>query len=452
MTVSPKCHPSLAVRRALSIAALALAGVLCGCDQTASQFAEAQQYLDAALDKVNNAERGFTSSGGQDLQAYRQTVLASAIPDLKRVISTGVPQQQVAASRLHAQIDASAARSDTRKAVTVYAELANELASSVTYLLAVDRATVRAADFDRNLDEIIARYEADSEQDAEQREVLSAEVETLREELEGMVNIIDDLHDQADQAFAESQKLREEAFVATGEQRYELEESAAQAELRANKASTEADKMEAQADAVRARLALVQAQVQLKTQDIADLAVQVEEVQQREQADRESREKALAEREEAAEVLTSKLDQLFDRYEKEVRDPLEAAHEQMDQAVGMLESAVSRAGANQELRGDVNSDLLSAQIAKINILTEHALLAADFAGKLNVFAADADRLLPERAEKITGLIDALTARQAELRTEALVSIEQAKELAGDDQDAIDTIEAYELRLIRSTIE
>jgi hypothetical protein len=413
--------------------------VLCqfGCDRQASQQAEAQRYLDAALYKLQQANSGYIplSEGTQgdvtDLQAYRQETMDSAFQDLNKVMSLDAPQQKVMALRMSAQIYTSAARHEAHEAASEHAVLVERSTVLLGYLTAVEGSASRAASLEpQTTSATLARLQEEIDRQDARRIELQAQATDLDAKLREVTAGVKRFKAKADEGYAKAQALQEEAFVAEGERMYDLQDEASKLERQAAIEAAAAEREQVVASDLSSRLKLAQGQLALVDKLLAELKNQVK--QTRVSAARLTDESAAASesKEQAAATMAQEYKQIVSVHEQAVQRRMKEASEKADMAVAELKKALSLA----QDRGDKESlrvQLLAAYVDQTHLATTHAVYLDDLAHTTDVLAQSSLRLTPNAAGVYTEQYKKLTQAQADLNERAARAIEAGLELAGE---------------------
>lgn len=413
--------------------------VLCqfGCDQQASQQAEAQRHLDAALDKLRQANSGYVPSSPDSqgeaigLQVYRQQTMDSAFEDLNKVLALNAPQQKLVALRISAQIDISAARHAAHEAAGENAVLAGRSTLLLGYLTALEGSSARAASLEpHTASTTLAKLQEEIDRQNARRTELEDEAADLGNRLQEVTAGIQRFKAKADEGYAKAQALQEEAFVAQGERMYDLQDEASKRERRAAIESAAAEREQVIASDLSRRLKLAQGQLALIDQLVTGLTDQMK--QTRASAARLTDESAASAEssEQAAKTMAEEYKQIVAVHEQAVQSRMTEAGEKVDKAVAELEQAIGLARESSD-REALRVQLLAAYVDQAHIATTHAIYLNDLAHTTSMLAQSAQRLTPRDAGVYTDPLQKLTQAQAGLNERAAKAIEAGVALASE---------------------
>lgn len=443
-------HKSFVTLSVVSLC-LSLAG---GCGDRPEE--QAEQRLNAALQAIQQAERGFTAEGverPEDLQAHRQSHLDRAVPELQAVLQNGSPEQRSLAARLLADIHASAANHLARSAADEYAALAARAGTLLGYLSALDEAAQRTRLLSSDTGETEQSLNEQIQQTRQQQSELAAQVEQIDQEIAQLAQERETAQTQASQLAGEAQQLRQQAFTADGDARYDLEDQAAEVDRQVAEQAVVADVRQTRMDVLEAQKRVVQANLNMQGQVLARLTDQVQQRQAQGQAAQQSLAEAQAARGEALTALQNEFSQVLSVYRQAVEEPLARAVERSQQAVQQLESVQSVGGA---ARSAVEADLLAKQLAQVHLISEQAMMAEGMARIVGMLASRAQDLMPEQADAYRQLHQQLTQRHEALVAEAQQVAQVGQQLAqeiGDDMalQQAERLEGYVARLSGQTV-
>jgi len=172
---------------------LVLAGALAavsGCDSQASQQAEAQRHLDAALTKLGKANAGYIAvdngQAAESFLAYRQETMDAAFADLNKIMALNAPQQKLQALRLGAEIDASAARHAAREAAVENAALTGRATVLLGYVSAMEGAAARSDSLQPQTEQQLVKLREEVANQTAKRNELAGIIDDLSGKLEAV--------------------------------------------------------------------------------------------------------------------------------------------------------------------------------------------------------------------------------------------------------------------------
>ncbi len=421
---------------------LGIALGLAGCNSEASQQAEAQRHLDAAMAKLRQANAGYVpqAQGGAGkstgLLVYRQATMDSAYEDLNKVMKlNNAPQQQARALRMGAEIDASAALHAASEAADENAVLAGRTTSLLGYLSALEGSAIRAQSLEPQTADSLAKLAEEIQRQTARREQLTTEVDDLTSQVRAVTEKVQRFTDLADEGNAQAQALREKAFVTQGEQMYELQDQASDLERQAAIQSAAAGQEQVIAADLSGRLKLTQAQLATADRLLDELTGQVKATRADTARLTDESAKAQAQSAEASKTLAEEFGQIVSVHENAIQKRMTAAGQKVDKAVAGLEKAVTLAGQSKDRAAAAENQrmtqlqLLAAYVDQAHIASTHAIYLGDLAGTTGTLASSASRIVPQDADAYTAQYDKLVANQAELNDKAAQAIEAGQELA-----------------------
>lgn len=424
--------------RAAALAALVSAGLAStACDEQAVNRSAAGRDLDQALALIEDAQLGYVPGAAgdeaRDVEAYRQATLDRAIAPLENVISRGSPEQQAAAAMLRADIASARATHLAEQALDASRGVTLDARDLVSRLVELDARRVRVDLLERDLGPIVRRYRTAAEERTRTREQLNQRAAELRERLASLESRTAEARDASQTAMQRAASLDDRAFEARGEQRYDLEERAAEARREAAAAMADAEQLQVQDQTLRVDLAVLDQRIAALGDAAETLASRAEASTQRQSTLDTQKQEAVQAREQAVQALIDTLDRLTGRFNDDVTDPLTAAADQLRGAIDTLERVVGTASLSPERRTQVRLALLSRRLDLAHVLSHHAAAAAGFGGKIAILESAADRL-PEAGPAIDLALTVLRERKAAL-TQATAEVAQAgRELAAELED------------------
>lgn len=419
----------------MTVCAVVLLG-LGGCDNQAAERARSGEAYRAAVAVIAASDQGYVPTGSDNqpmassLELYRQGRLAEAIAGLQEVAQSGTPQQRQSARQLLADIHASAARHDLRQAMSAWADLANRSANLVSDLVAIDRANTRVDSFQVDDSELLRKLE-DNQTETRRR---VGELNVNRQQLDGRIIDIEgkiaEQQKRGDEAQAQARKLRDEAFLASGDVQFDLYDQASQQERRSARASAEAQKLGVKLDIYQSERVILTRQIESAEKFLASMQQQVQEIGQRQGQIRESRQAAEADKVRHIQRLDEQITAMAKDFESSVEATFLRAESNMEQALQVMEAAV-RDASGSDARA-VELERLGKLLTKVHILSSHILAVGDLASTLSVIAVRAGGgehpLMPEKAVAYQTGVDRLVARQEALITQSSEAIVLGREL------------------------
>lgn len=414
-----------------------LALCLAGCNSEASQQAEAQRHLDAAQTKLTQANAGYVPKTSEsdkesiDLLAYRQETMNGALDDLNKIMSLNAPPQQVQALQKMAEINSSAALYAAGQAEDENAVLSGRSTSLLGFLSAMEGSTIRSAALQPQTDESLAKLQAEIETQTAKRDELVDQTADLKTKLDAVTAEVDKFMARADEGNAQAQALHEQAFVASGDVMYDLQDQATELERKAAIESAAGEQRQVTANDLASRLALAQGQLDTTNQLIDELAGQVKATRADTQRQADASAQAGAESVEATKALAEEFDQIVDVHENAIQSRMTDAGEKIDNTVTDLKQAVGIAGKlqNRETAPMVRLQLLAAYVDQAHVASTHAMYLDDLAGTTETLALSMKRVSPADAEPYEQQAAQLREAQNALTAKANEAIAAGEELA-----------------------
>jgi len=426
---------------------------IAGCaDKEAAQRAEAHTRFTDAVDLVSAADQGYVPAGSDkaadlntNLETFRQNKLKEAAAQLEPVISSGTTEQKLAARQLLADIKSSHARVILRSGMNEWADLANESASLLTVLAAIDSANARAISLDISDEPLLKKLNEDQIVTRRRLVELQESRSALTQRVAELKTAMADLNKQSEAALVESRAFTDKAFPLSGDQRYELYEKASQAERKSSKLASEADKRGVNLDVYESELEIIDSQIASAERFLKSIASQIDDVKIRGDNRVKSFNEAEAERDELIRQLDADVDDLARRFDDKVDRQLAEALADIDRSIELMNRAV----ADSQNSRDVQIELLAKMMTRVHILTSHIMVISDLGRTLNVIAVRAadekHPLMTEQRSRFKSVIARISQRQSQIIGQAIYDIDTANDLAlqlaqgASETDAIATV-------------
>lgn len=424
---------------ALSIVAIAM---LTGCsDQSAQQESNKVKLLDDALALIHQSEQGYVPKQGADrfdppedqfrkieLQAYRQNKLSQAIGLLQPLAKGGNDLQwiTVLANRLLADVHAASARDISRDAMADWSALANRCITLLSYAGSIRQAQSRlilCGDESHlvdamNDDKKITHRQLDDQRSAADRK---------KEQLDQLNQSIADLDVKRDQTVAKARQLTEQAYLAQGHEKQDLENQASETEMVAYKYGSQAQQIAVHRDRYDLELVMLKEEIRLTEALDASISQQMDKAAKRQQNRQQLADAARKDQNEVAKLLNEEFGQIKTAYRQTVEQPLATAAEAMGSAITALKSAEGKVrGKDKE---DVQHELLAKQVAKIHTLSDDFISSGSFGRTIGLLAASASAARNLDIKSYGREYDELVKRQSYLATEAVNLADKADQLA-----------------------
>jgi len=417
---------------------MVVAALMVGCaDQQAAQHASAKAKFDQALAALDQAGQGYVPvSGDQPVQptldGFRRAKLNEAAAFLDDVVKLGSPLQQQGARLLLADIHASAAREARRDGMDAWADMANRSAALINTIVAIQRSAGRAESL--RVDDSLLLRNLESERDNTSR-LLGEYKHTLTDLDKRIVDLQGNIErlDQKRQEFvAQAQSLRDQAFAASGTERYDLYNQAAEVTRKAEQTGAEADKLKVNLDIYQSERLILQRQILAADRFLESVTAQIADTQQRTGEMHAAADESEQRRDDLMQSLRENVDALAAEYDANVETKLDEATDAIVLAVAVGQEAVDAGGEGVRA---AKLELLGKITTRVHILTSHILAKGDLGQTLAVLADRAGGgdhpLMPEQAESFQKSVARLAEEQRALIADAFDAISQGQEVASE---------------------
>ncbi len=415
-----------------SAAALCLAGAAvftAGCDQEAQNRLAAAGDFDDALALINEANASSPDPDTSVSEA-RLRKLREAKPLLQSVFNQGSATQKAQAAMLLADIETQDADRLRRQAEFAFAQIKVDIANLLADIETVDTvaATATAAQVDPQT--AIDKTDAAIQEFDARRGALTETLGRLDNEVSTLRGQIDAQKKSAQEAFTEKSRLESQAFVADGEEKYALLDRAGEAQQKADAADVAAQELEIRLDKIESGLVLARRDAAMSDAALEKLK-DARQVFEEAGADAKQAVRVLRDEQTAqAETLAAAAVALAERFDAEVRQPLDAAGQNASAAVSGLQGALS--GASGTGRDALENDLLAKQLVHAQTLATAAGYAASMSASLDAMAGRAafDQT-PELQSRLSQAAAPLADQAATFRQAAADSVASAKAMLAD---------------------
>lgn len=409
---------------------------MAGCDSQASQQAEAQRHLEAARAKLNQANAGYIAHADEQnprpegLLVYRQETMDAAFEDLNKVLSLDAPLQKIQAYRLCADIDASAAQHAAREAAIENAAISGRSTVLLGYLSAMEGSSTRADALQPQTEEQIAKLQDEIATQTTRQSSVSAEVDDLDNQLLAVTAEVDQFKARADEGYAQAQAKREQAFIATGDAMYNLQDQAADLDRKAAIESASAEQRQVHVDDLSGRLTLSRIELDTVNKLLAELSEQVSSTRADTERLADESSAAAQDSDHAAKILSDEYKQITDVYAEAVEKRMKLASEKADKVVESLQQASNITEAAPD-RKSIKLQLLSAYVDQAHIATSHAAYVRDLSNTTRAVLSSVGGISPQGTEQYTTQLNTLTDTHTALRDKADAAIEAGQALADE---------------------
>jgi len=419
--------------------ALILTNILYGCGDGSS----GQRAIDEAMVDLNAAQAGYVSreQGDLRLQDARQQSLDAAADKLRQVASDGSSDRAAKsrASRMLADIHASAARHTLRQSTQQYGEFATRSSSMLSYLSMLNDMLVKEGSLQIDEEGVIAEARRGAELASKQLREAKQRVQQIAAEHKKLVAVSDSHAAAAAAQFAKAGEYRSQAFVSEGSQKYELEDLAAAADRAGSVASFEQEKVDAEVHRLAEQLSLAETVVDVKRRAIAGFEQQADEAVAREEVREQMLADAARHVAQALQAFQEEQRTISQAFDSSVLPIIEEAAGQARQAVAAMEAGASSASRNE--RQLVDEQWLDVSLAQARVLTRRATIVGGYVSTLEAATASATAVPGSGAD---ALFDELDKRQQTfdaMTDEAREAIAATRDLIGQrfaDSDETDS--------------
>jgi hypothetical protein len=390
------------VRRSLPL--LLIASILplgCGENQAARDSRDARVEFERVIALVHQVKLGYvpTDKGlaamgqhksavkfdaapmaeaikGKSLRGYHAALLAQAEDELKALLPKGQVSQRVAAHQLLANLYLTSAGYDRRSGMKASDALSDPAASIETYLTGIERSTGLIGRFTGDDKPVIEKWSKNQGEVATSLTKLTGEVNALQGEVDGLQKQIDDYAKARDEAFKKSSNLRAEAGPKKGQEAFDLQIKAIEADREGNTANTKVDELTVTRDLAKAKLAIIsreQGMVQAWSQT---LAAGLGAADKRKAAMDEFEKTITAERAATLTRLSEDFKSLSANHAKAVDAKFDAALARVASAIETLKKAEPL--ATGDAKTGVKMELLDALVARLNTQADAIVATSRF--------------------------------------------------------------------------
>jgi len=420
-------------------------GCLTGCaDDEASARRAAGDRFNRVVTMLSQAEQGFVPEGGEtedqitvngqsvtekkaDLQAYRQEILAEASKELEAILDMGSASQQGATRRMLADLYASQVRYEVRRAMVVWAELADQEATFMSHLGSVSRADSRMRLSDTDETPLLNQLQKDHRLTGQRIEGLQKQTSGLRSRIAELNNRVDKLNAVSARATQRTQRLHAQALQATERSKqYDLYDQSAQETRRANKAAAKAQELGVTLEVLRSELSVVGTSTRLAQEATRVLDKQIIGTKQRQT--KPLYQKAKKTKAKEVEQLLSQFNLIIKEYDQGVDAKLSQAANKMSDAIDLLTVMAKQSSDRKHL---IQFEQLAHMVTMTHVLTEQILAAGSHGHTLAIVGGHARRLMPSQAPLLTHAAEQVYKKQQKLIEKAKRMISEASTVLGE---------------------
>lgn len=428
----------------LLIAVLLIAG---GCDQEAARQQQGRKQFDEILAALRDVELGYVSASPeevvadnpkdpaahrQSMELFRQEQLKKTFVILQPILENGndyTVEQQVDARRLAADIYTSSARFQMRQLNDSWTNLSARSVVMMSYLVAVGRNQSLAQNMqidDKPLIEQIKKTLRDTTVELEKREKEATQVTSKADEFK---KSIAELKKQIDALDAQAQKLKSDAFVAKGKEKYKLLDDASSIARQAAILDARRQVDQAQLENINAQKAMLTEQIDFSLEFIDSLERQIEDATKRQKLGEEQTIRAKQEMTDAEQRFLDEFNAVVEQFSTVVYPQFAQVNSEMDRALGMLNKAHGLASG--EDRQMIEIELLSKEVAALNMQTSMSMIINDMGNKyqqiLNRATKGKHTLMADRKATFQSAYEDMQRKQTGINQQAQKLLEQARQ-------------------------
>ncbi|MEQ9461923.1 MAG: hypothetical protein RIG82_13325 [Phycisphaeraceae bacterium] len=422
------------------------------CDPAGGADATSRNQLAAAIQLFEQANIGFIPQQDQrpglSLKDYRIEKLTAARTELSELANSASDTTRARALRLLADIDAAQARLLSDQATTRFAEIAVQGVQAAGMVDIAEKAVLRIGilkDSQASTAESMANEAAELEQKAR---AASQEVEAHRRERDRLAAERERVRRVYEESVATQVELINRSGPAIGDEKYELLDQAARAEVRASLATSETEKFDSQIFAVETEMGRAQAMQAGYAETAKGLRERAAATQAADQSRAEAFVVAQRQAADAAERLLAAGASFAQAYDERVEPQLVNALESAEKAVANLNQARRLASRDEGQAIDIEllgkrAELAHAALIRANVLE-------DFGNLLRPVQESLTRL-GNGDQAVSAAIAAAQEKLAETKESVAEAIQQALE-QGDQLAQRYAEDTQEGRLVRRQIE
>jgi len=405
--------------------------MLAACPDSEAQLRQqVARDFQAALVLHREAERAIslTTDEATDTRQAQRDKLAQVQSALERIRGQGSDAQKVATLRLLADIYASNARFHHEQAISHWAVLTYRDPVVSGYFTAADGAAVRIETGRFQGDDLLAKQETRQREIEQRIAALRRDIAPLNEQIQTLNRENATLEAQRSEQTAEALRLRQEAFVVSGREQHELTDQSAKAQRQADALATKMQLNQAQLNKLQAELAVLDRQATLKDEEL-ELTLHAIAALRKQSVDaRQTAQQVRGEAEQSQQVVLREMREIDDAYRGRVDAEFEEALGAIDQAIDALRQAQNLARTDQPRVAEIQNELAMRQLAKINILTSHAMTRYRHGSHLAAMQLNAPRAMSEHAAALQRELDAVRERTGAITAAAGEAIEEGTQM------------------------
>lgn len=370
--------------------------MLAACaDESAVQDAKLRADFAKALQIVEQAEMGYVPAKGAgpqdstDLWVYRQKKLAEAAAALTPLLNQGSESQQQAARMVMSDIASSASRHEANAALASWAEIARRSGRLISLLGEVDQAAYRASAFSpESYTPLVSNLKDRATASQRKLDDLRSTASALEPRIKSMSQERDKLAAEGDRQIEKAGALRDQAFVAQEPEQTTLNDQADAAERAGQKATASSREIASGLDVFESEMKIVATQIELNEKTLKLIAEQTTQVEGMQAEARKSLDAAVAEQDRAIKEMVGELETLTRDFEEQVEKRYVAADGHAVKAIDLVKK--------NGTKGFGQFEMVSRQIARIDILTQHQTALDSLRHTLDTVAGQSERLMPGR--------------------------------------------------------
>lgn len=408
-----------------------VAGLLVGCpDPEAQQRQEVAAQFEKALAIYRQAEQGYAAEGVSPDEA-RHAKLQEAATILESVRSRGSDAQKVASLRLLADIYEYTARYEQAQAMANWAKLSTRDTVLMGYFNVLSDARSRAEAIRRDATDLLNKLQADQRAIDQEIATLRKQTSDLSVKIAGLNKQIEQLASQRDALTAEAMKLRQDAFVAEGDAKFELNEQSALKQREADSLDGQIQELQVEVNRHTAEANLATQALELRQARLQAVANQIQQVNARQTEATRALAAMHSEIANAEQQVLSEIQAMTGTYAEQVAALFDSAVEKATRAAETVGQAAAFARGDNHRSEAIRIEQARKQVTLLGILADRAVVQAKFGRTLAVIDAHAARVMPDHAQTIAGVFKQVQDQATQVAQAAQQAAEAGLEALGN---------------------
>ncbi len=417
-----------------AVALSVVTAMLVGCpDPQAQERQEVSRQFESALATYREAEIGFdpSSNDGADLDQVRYEKMQKAASALEAIRSKGSDAQKVATLRLLADIYEFSARYEQALALRQWSHVSGRDTVLLGYFGVADAAQSRVEANRADLATLLSKLQGDQRSAEQTIATLSKQASDLSANIAGLQNRIASMTAERDGLSGESLKLRQAAFVASGDEQFELNEQSAAKQREADALDAQIQQLQVQVDGHNAEAAVLKQQIALEQERLDAIVNQIASMNRRQSDSLRTIETVQIEGEEAQRQVLREIEQMTSDYTTKVAATFDSAAEKATKAVEAVAQAGSFARGDAQRGEAIRVEQARKQLTLMGILADRAVVQTKFGRTLAVVEAHAPRVMPDHVQTIAASFKQIQDQTATVTDNAQRAASEGLEVLGN---------------------